>query len=49
MPLKRFMPPLSMYFDPTDEDHIVKVLTSHLPMQDHHHDPIEKLMRMIRF
>lgn len=49
MPLKRFMPPLSAYYDPADEDKIAEVLTGHLPMQDHHADPLEKLMRRIRF
>ena len=49
MPLKRFMPPLSMYYDPADEDKISDVLTARLPMQDHPHDPLEKLMKWIRF
>jgi hypothetical protein len=49
MPLKRFMPPMSMYYDPADEDKIAEILSGYLPMQDHPNDPIEKLMKLIRF
>lgn len=49
MPLKRFMPPLSMYYDPADEDKIAEVLAAHLPMQDHPNDPVDKLMKWVRF
>lgn len=49
MPLKRFMPPLSIYYDPADEDRIADVLTAHLALEDHKHDPIDRLMRRIRF
>jgi hypothetical protein len=49
MPLKRFMPPLSIYYDPADEHRIADVIASHLPFEDHKHDLTEKLMRRIRF
>lgn len=49
VPLKRFMPLLSMYYDPADEDEIAEVLSAHLPMQDHKADPLEQLMKRIRF
>lgn len=49
MPLKRFAPPISIYYDPADEDRITNVLASHLPLENHKADPVEKLMRKIRF
>jgi len=49
LPLKRFMPPLSLYFPPEQEDKIMDVLGSFLPHEEHTHDPIDRLMRKIRF
>lgn len=49
MPLKRFMPTLTIYFDPADENRIGDVLIEHLPMHQHEHDLTERLMRRIRF
>lgn len=49
MPLKRFMPPMNLYFDPADQDNIMDVLTAHLPLESHRHDAVERLMRRIRF
>lgn len=49
MPLKRFMPPLNVYFDPADEHRIAGVLTAHLPLEEPSRDPIDNLMRHIRF
>lgn len=49
MPLKRFMPQLSIYFDPNDEDKILDVLSSYLPYQEPKNDPVDQLMRKIRF
>lgn len=49
MPLKRFMPVLTIYYDPADEDRIGDVLVAHLPMHEHQHDLTERLMRRIRF
>lgn len=49
MPLKRFMPPISLYFDPADEDRIAEVLAAHLPFAEHEHELTERLMRRIRF
>jgi hypothetical protein len=48
-PLKRFMPPVSMYYDPVDENRIGEVLIEHLPMHEHKHELTERLMRHIRF
>lgn len=49
MPMKRFMPTLSIYYDPQDEEKIIGALSQHLPMEQRDHDLVEKLMRRIRF
>ena len=49
MPLKRFAPPLSIYYSPEDQDAIVEYLSSFLPIEDHRQDMIERLMHRIRF
>lgn len=49
MPLKRFMPPISLYYPPESEDQIMTTLGSYLPHEDRTHDPIERLMRRVRF
>jgi hypothetical protein len=48
-PIKRFMPPLTIYFDPDDGEKIFDTLASHLPHVEREQDPIEQLMRRIRF
>lgn len=49
MPMQRFMPPLSVYFDPADEDKIADALSSYLPYEDRKQDYIDRLMRKVRF
>lgn len=49
MPLKRFMPPISLYFPPENESQIVATLGSYLPHEKRNHDAIETLMRKVRF
>ncbi len=49
LPLKRFMPAFSMYFEPTDESHIVELLGSYLPKEDRKQDTVDRLMHRIRF
>jgi hypothetical protein len=49
MPLKRFMPPISIYMDPADEEQIIDVLANYLPMEQREQELIEKLMRRLRF
>lgn len=49
LPLKRFMPPISIYYDPQDEDRIVEVLTYYLPMENREHDAFDRLIKRIRF
>lgn len=49
LPLKRFMPPITIYYEPADEDQIAFVLAQHLPMEDRKHDAIDRLVSRIRF
>lgn len=49
IPVQRFMPSVSIYFDPQDEDHIVETLGDFLPHEDRKQDPIDRLMHRIRF
>ena len=48
-PMKRFMPPLSIYFDPKDEEAISNTISAHLPVEPNNIDFIERLMRRIHF
>lgn len=49
MPLRRFAPLTTIYYAPEDEARIVAVLSQQLPHAEHHPDPVERLMRLIRF
>lgn len=49
IPLKRFMPPVSVYFLPQDGEKIMDVLASVLPREDHQPDIVDRLMRRVRF
>lgn len=49
IPIKRFMPPLSIYFEPADEQKIVATLGNHLPYEEGGLDAIERLSRRLRF
>ncbi len=48
-PMKRFMPTLSIYYDPQDEERIVNTLSLYLPLDTEKRDAVESLMRKIRF
>lgn len=48
-PLKRFMPPLTLYFANEDGEKIFDVLAKHIPHEERRPDPIDNLMRRIRF
>jgi hypothetical protein len=48
-PLRRFMPLLTIYYDPKDEQEILKVLSGRLPVETHRLDMIDQFMRRIRF
>jgi len=49
LPLKRFMPALSIYFAPEDEDRIVTMLAEQLPLQPGGLSFIDGLMHRLRF
>lgn len=49
MPLKRFMPVLTVYYAPNDEDKIMQVLSTRLPMEDLGKDIIDRFLHRIRF
>lgn len=48
-PLKRFMPAISIYYAPDDEDKIVQVLSNYLPFDSEKRDAVDSFMRKIRF
>ncbi len=49
MPLQRFMPPLSVYYDEADEVRIMDVIGRYIPHEDHPPDMVDRLMSKIRF
>ncbi len=49
MPLKRFMPSITIYYAPPDEEKILGVLSNYLPLEDKEHDVVDKFMRRVRF
>jgi hypothetical protein len=49
LPLRRFLPPVAMYYAPDDEDKILDALSEHLPYEQRDHDAIDRLTRKIRF
>lgn len=49
MPLKRFMPLISIYYDPAEEEKIVGFLSEHLAIEYRQHDFVDKFMRKIKF
>ncbi|HET7672935.1 MAG TPA: hypothetical protein VFK11_00285 [Candidatus Saccharimonadales bacterium] len=49
MPLKRFMPELSLYFPPDQEAAIVSFLSDHLPHSEHTERTVDKLARKLNF
>ncbi len=48
-PLKRFMPPVTIYFAPEDGEKISFVLSSHLPYSPVTSDLLDRTMRRLRF
>ena len=49
MPMKRFMPSLSLYYAPDDENKIVDILAERLPFENRKQDAVDSFMRRIRF
>jgi hypothetical protein len=47
-PLKRLMPPLSVYFDPKDEPKIIEAIGNYLPYENRQLDQIDRLTRRLR-
>ena len=48
LPLKRFMPPVSAYFEPANEEKITNAMGNYLPYEDRKLDAIERLSRRLR-
>lgn len=49
MPLKRFMPDISIYFPPEQEAAIINILVLHLPHDHQEVKAVDKLARRLRF
>lgn len=49
LPMKRFLPTLTIYYDPQDEDKIAQVLSAELPFEEGQKDAIDRFMHRIRF
>lgn len=49
LPLKRFLPPITVFYDPKEEDAIINALSSYLPFEHKQPDAVDKLMARIRF
>lgn len=49
MPMKRFMPIITIYFEPNDQQKIIDVLSNYLPMENRQMDTFDKLMHQLRF
>ena len=49
MPHKRFAVPISIYYPPDQEDNIANLIGQQLPIEEHKHDAVDRLMRTIRF
>lgn len=49
MPLKRFMPSLTIYLSPDLEDKVVDTLAARLPMEQHRQDAVDGFLKRIRF
>ncbi len=48
-PLKRFSPPLSIYFETKNEDKVINLIANHIPFEQTKPDAVESLMRRIHF
>lgn len=49
IPLQRYVPSLTVYFDPNDQEKIVDALSMYLPVESRKLDVVDNLMRKIRF
>lgn len=48
-PLKRFLPPITIFYDPKEEDTIIDALADYLPYEDKEPDAVDRFMSRIRF
>jgi hypothetical protein len=46
---KRFLPPLTIYYDPADEQKIIDTLSARIPLEPGRRDAIDRLITRIRF
>lgn len=49
MPLKRFAPSITIYFNPEIQQKVMDVVSAQLPLEEHKLDAVDKLMKQIRF
>jgi len=49
LPVKRFMPPVSVYFSPADQEKIVEIIEDHLPYEERRLEAVERLTRRLKF
>jgi len=49
MPLKRFLPPITVFYEPQSGDAIIDVLSAYLPHESKEPDAVDKLMSRLRF
>lgn len=49
LPMKRFAPLLTIYYDPEDEEKIIALLADRLPLEKRGPDVVDNFMRRIRF
>jgi hypothetical protein len=49
LPLKRFMPSISIHYAPDDEHAIIEAFGNLLPQETHQQDAVDKFMHRIRF
>lgn len=49
LPLKRFMPGLSLYYPPDLEDEVIGTMSLYLPHEERQPDAVDRLMKRVRF
>ena len=49
LPAKRFMAPITLHFEPKEEEKIIQILGQFLPRDEHKLDNVERLSRHLRF
>jgi hypothetical protein len=48
-PIKRFMPPMSIYFPPEAEKQITNLIGNYIPLQEHQPSVTDRLVHRLRF